>query len=330
MKKQKVLVTRRLPGQSLKKMIRICQMEIWKEDRVMPRAKFFEKVKGKDGLLCLLTDKIDEKAFDAAGKNLRIVANYAVGYNNIDVEEATKRGIMITNTPGVLTETTADLAWSLLMTRARRIAEGDKFVRAKKYKGWAPELLLGKDVYGKTLGIVGLGRIGQAMARRAGGFGMKVIYTDIKRLEGIEKVLKKYVKIRYVKLETLLKKSDFITLHVTLGPATHHLIGKKEFQIMKKSAILVNASRGPVIDEKALVWALKTGQIYGAALDVFEKEPEVEPELLTMDKVVLVPHLGSASIETRVKMADIAVENLIAGLRGKVPPNIVNREVLKK
>lgn len=327
--KQKVFVTRRLPGRSLEKLKKKYLTKINPYDRVLSKKELLKGVRGIEGLLCLLTDTIDKEIMDQAPR-LKVVANYAVGFNNIDIKEATKRGIMVSNTPEVLTDTTADLTWALLMAAARRIVEGDSLIRAKQFKGWAPELLLGQDVWGKTLGIVGLGRIGKEVARRANGFKMKVLYTDAKRLPEAERKLKGIVRLKYVSLKTLLKESDFVTIHVPLLPGTRHLIGKKELKTMKKSTILINVARGPIVDEKALVVALKRGWIAGAALDVYEKEPKVEPGLLRLKNTVLVPHLGSASIETRIKMADMAVENLISGLIGKTPPNIVNKEVVQK
>ncbi|MEN3008594.1 glyoxylate reductase [Pseudothermotoga sp.] len=327
MRKFKVFVTRKILEEGLNMLREKFDVEVSDYDGVIPRKMLLEKVKGVDAILSLLTDAIDAEVMDAAGPNLKIVANYAVGYNNIDVEEATKRGILVTNTPGVLTETTADLAWALMMAIARRIVEADRFVREGKFRGWEPMLLLGTDVYGATLGIVGFGRIGQAMARRALGFGMKVLYHDNARVpEQIEKELK----ATYVDLPTLLKESDFVSLHVPLTKETHHLIGEKELKMMKKGAYLINTARGPVVDEKALVKALKEGWIKGAALDVFENEPEVEPELLKLDSVVLAPHIASASYATRSKMSIMAAENIIKALNGEVPPNLVNPEVLQK
>ncbi|MCS7175458.1 glyoxylate reductase [Pseudothermotoga sp.] len=327
MKRFKVFVTRKILEEGLNMLREKFDVEVSDYDGVIPRRMLLEKVKGVDAILSLLTDTIDAEVMDAAGPNLKIVANYAVGYNNIDVEEATKRGILVTNTPGVLTETTADLAWALMMAIARRIVEADRFVREGKFRGWEPMLLLGTDVYGATLGIVGFGRIGQAMARRALGFNMKVLYYDNARVpEQIEKELK----ATYVDLPTLLKESDFVSLHVPLTKETHHLIGEKELRMMKRGAYLINTARGPVVDEKALVKALKEGWIKGAALDVFENEPEVEPELLKLDNVVLAPHIASASYATRSRMSIMVAENIIKALNGEVPPNLVNPEVLQK
>lgn len=323
--KPKVFVTRKLPEKALEIIRAECEMEINPYDRIITREELIEGVKDKDGLLCLLTDKIDEEIIES-GKNLRIIANYAVGYDNVDVKAATKRKIPVTNTPGVLTNTTADMAWALIFTIARRVTEADKFTKAGKYKSWGPMMFLGGDVYGKTLGIIGLGRIGKAVAKRAKGFDMRVLYFDAFRAD--EKV-EKEMNVQFTDLETLLKESDFVSIHVPLLPSTHHLIGKKELSMMKKTAYLINNSRGPVIDEKALVKALKDKKIAGAALDVFENEPELAPGLADLENAVLTPHISSASIETRTKMAIMAAENLLAGLKGIRPPNIVNPEVLE-
>lgn len=314
MKRFKVFVTRKILEEGLNMLRERYDVEVSDYDGIIPREMLLEKVKGADALLSLLTDNIDAEVMDAAGPNLKIIANYAVGYNNIDVEEATKRGIMVTNTPGVLTETTADFAWTLLMAIARRIVEADKFVREGKFRGWEPMLLLGTDVFGATLGIVGFGRIGQAMARRALGFNMRVLYYDNSR---IDEQIEKELKATFVDLPTLLRESDFVTLHVPLTKQTHHLIGEKELKMMKKDAYLINTARGPVVDEKALVKALKEGWIKGAALDVFENEPEIEPELLKLDNVVLAPHIASASYATRSKMSVMVAENIIKALNGE-------------
>lgn len=327
MAKPSVFITRRIPEESIHLIAHTCEVEVSDFDGVLPRGILLEKVKGKDGILCLLTDTIDRDVMEAAGPKLKVIANYAVGYNNIDVLEATKRGIMVTNTPGVLTETTADLAWALMMSVARRIVEADRFVRAGKFRGWEPMLFLGTDVHGATLGIVGFGRIGQAMARRAQGFDMKVLYHDVKRVpQEVEEALG----VTFYPLEELLQQSDFVTIHTPLTSQTHHLIGERELRMMKKEAYLINTARGPIVDEKVLVRALKEGWIRGAALDVFEREPEIEPELLTLDNVILVPHIGSASFATRTKMAIIAAENLVKALQGEIPPNLVNPEVVRQ
>ncbi len=322
----KVYITRRIPEPGIEMIRKEHEVEINPYDRVLTREELLQAVKGKDGILCLLTDKIDAEVFDSAGPQLKVVSNYAVGYDNIDVNEATKRGIVVTNTPGVLTETTADLAWALILSTARRIVEADKFTRAGKYEGWAPMLFLGQDVYGKTLGIIGMGRIGQAVARRAKGFNMKILYNDIRRIpEEVEKELN----ATFVSLDELLERSDFISLHTYLSPETYHLINEERLKKMKKTAYLINTSRGPVVDETALVRALKEGWIAGAGLDVYEFEPKLVPGLAECENTVLLPHIASASVETRTKMATMAAENLLAVLAGKMPPNPVNPEVLK-
>lgn len=327
MSKPKIFVTRKIPEEGLKMLYEYFDVQVSEYDGVIPKEMLLKKVKGIDGLLCLLTDTIDGEVMESAGSQLKIIANYAVGYNNIDIDEATKRGIMVTNTPGVLTETTADLAWALMMAIARRIVEGDRFVRTGQFRGWEPMLLLGTDLYGATLGIIGFGRIGQAMARRALGFDMKVLYYSRSKADD---QIERQLRATYADLETLLRNSDFVSLHVPLTKQTRHLIGEDQLKLMKKESYLINTSRGPVVDEKALVRALKEKWIRGAGLDVFENEPEIEPELLKLDNVVLAPHLGSASFTTRTKMAKMAAENIIKALRGEIPPNIVNTQVLKK
>ena len=321
-----VLVTRRLAECALEIVRKQCKTEVFPYDRAMSRAELFDAIGDKDGLLCLLSDTIDSALLEAAPR-LRAISNLAVGYNNIDIAAATLRGIPVTNTPGVLTQTTADLTWALLMAAARRVAEGDRFTRAGRFGGWSPTLLLGTDVYGKTLGIVGMGRIGQAVAKRAAGFDMRILYADPQPLEpDTERALH----ATRVELDTLLRESDFVTLHVPLTDATHHLIGSEQLRLMKPTAYLFNTARGSVVDEKALVAALQKKQIAGAGLDVFENEPHIAPELLNLENVVLLPHIGSASVETRTRMAVMAAENLVAALRGEVPPNCVNPEVFRE
>jgi len=316
----KIFITMRLPEEGLK-MLDEHEVEIFEGDAPPSKQEIIEGTRGKDALICLLTDKIDSEVMNASS-NLKIIANYAAGYDNIDIDEATKRGIFVTNTPGVLTETVADLAWALILAAARRIVEGDKFMRGGKFKGWAPMLLLGSDVYGKTLGIVGAGRIGQAVAKRAKGFNMRILYYSRKRKENFEKECN----AEYVDLETLLREADFVSLHTPLTPETYHMIGEKELKMMKSSAYLINTGRGKCVDEKALVKALKEGWIRGAALDVFENEPEIEPELKELENVVLTPHIGSASYETRSRMAVMVAENVLAALKGEIPPNCINPE----
>ena len=321
----KVYLTRRIPEDGIKLLEERHEIEIYKGDAPPSKEEIIEKVRDKEGLLCLLTDPIDKDVFNAAPK-LRAISTYAVGYDNIDMEEATRRKIPVSNTPGVLTETTADLTWALIMAIARRIVEGDKMVREGKFKGWGPMVLLGNDVYGKTLGIIGAGRIGQAVARRAKGFNMRIIYTSRERKSDFERECN----AKFVGLDELLKESDYITLHVPLTEETYHLIGEKELKMMKNSAYLINTARGKCIDEKALVEALKNKDIAGAALDVFENEPLLTPGLAELDNVVLAPHAGSASIETRTKMAIIAAKNLIDSLDGKMPQYCLNPEVFEK
>lgn len=324
LQKPSVFITRMIPSAAVDLLKMHCDVEINMQDRVLSKKELMEKVRGKDGVLCLLTDIIDADVFESAGPQCKIFANYAVGYNNIDIVSATRRKIVVTNTPEVLTDATADLAWVLLFAAARRIVEADRFTRQGKFKGWAPQLFLGLDITGKTLGIIGAGRIGTNFAKKAYGFSMKILYHDVKRNPNFERECR----ARYVELDVLLKSSDFISIHVPLLPETKHLIGSREFSIMKKTAILINTSRGPVIDEKALVKALKNKIIWAAGLDVYENEPELEPELKKLDNVVLLPHIASATIETRTKMGIIAAENILAFFRGEVPPNIVNPEVL--
>jgi glyoxylate reductase len=279
-----------------------------------------------EGLLSLLTDKVDTELMDKA-PTLKVVSNCAVGFDNIDIKAATEHGIIVGNTPGVLTDTTADFAFALMLAAARRVAEGDRMVRAGKWKTWGPMILLGPDVHDATLGIVGLGRIGSAIARRAKGFRMNLIYTDVIR----NKQAEDEHGIKFVDMETLLTQSDFITLHTNLTPETHHMIGQKQFDKMKKTAILVNTSRGPIVDNMALYEALKSGKIAYAALDVTEPEPlPATHPLLTLENVIVAPHIASASVATRTKMGLMAADNLIAGLKGEMPPNPVNPEVLKK
>ncbi len=289
-------------------------------DRPISEKELIENITDAEGLLCLLTDPVTRRVIDA-GKRLKIIANYAVGYENIDMEYANKRGILVANTPGVLTDTTAELAWALLFACARRIVEADRFTREKRFNGWCPTLFLGTELKGKTLGIIGVGRIGTAFALKGKGFGMRVLYFDHHK----NAVLENEVGAEMVEMEDLLKKSDFISLHIPLTEKTHHLIGEREFALMKPSAYLINTSRGAVIDEKMLIQVLKKGRIRGAGLDVYENEPRIPKELIELPNVVLLPHIGSATYETRDKMAETAAENLIAGLSGRTPPNLVNK-----
>jgi glyoxylate reductase len=324
-KNMKIFITRKIPELGLDLLRKEHEIEAYPYDRIPTKKEIIKGLKGKDGLLCLLTDPIDREVINSEPK-LKMIANYAVGYNNIDVKAATEKGIPVSNTPDVLTDTTAEMAWALLFSVARRTVEGDRFTRAGKFNGWAPLLMLGQDISNKTLGVVGTGRIGTAFALKSKGFNMEVLYFDENRNEKLEKELG----AKKVDLSTLLKESDYVSLHVPLIDATHHMIGEKELQLMKKNAILINTSRGPIIDEKALVKALKEKRIFGAGLDVYEQEPIIEKELLALDNVVLQPHSASATTETRTKMAIMAAENMMAGLSGKIPPNCINPEVFKK
>jgi glyoxylate reductase len=298
--------------------------DVWEGDGAMPRDELLQRVPGKTGAITLLTEEVDGELLDAAGADFRIVANYAVGFDNIDVEECTRRGVLATNTPEVLTETTADTAWALLMSAARRVPEGDRFLRSRTPWIWGPEMMLGQDVHGKVLGIVGFGRIGQAVARRGKGFGMSVLYYDVFRPSSdVEEVLN----ATYRDLDELLAESDFISIHVALTPETRHLFRREQFRKMKPTAVLVNTSRGPVIDEAALVDALEAGELFAAGLDVFENEPEVHPGLFELDRAVIIPHLGSATVETRDAMGMLAVDNVTAALEGRRPPTLLNPEV---
>jgi len=300
-------------------------IDINDSDRILPVRELVKRAHGKAGLICLLNDRIDSVVMDEL-ESLKVISNIAVGYDNIDIAAATQRGIMVTNTPGVLTETTADLAFALLLSAARRIPEADQFIRAGKFKNWQlMQPQMGVDIYEKTLGIVGMGAIGQAVAKRARkGFDMRVIYRSLSRKETAEKEYE----AEFVEFDELLAMSDFISIHVPLTEKTKHMFTAQEFKKMKNTAILINTARGPVVDEAALVEVIKDGQIRGAALDVFEEEPSVHPELIKMEEnVVLAPHIGSASIETRLRMAKMAARNMAKGLKGTRPPNLVNEKV---
>ncbi|NHJ83833.1 MAG: D-glycerate dehydrogenase [Asgard group archaeon] len=328
MKKYSVFLTRKIPQKAIDYLLsQNIELEMNQDDRVLTKDEIITGVSGKDGLICLLTDTIDAEVIEAAGKNLKIIANYAVGYNNIDVKTATKKKIPVTNTPGVLTDATADLTMALLLSIARRIVESDKYTREGKFEGWGPLLHLGSSVYGKTIGIIGMGRIGSAVARRAAkGFNMKVLYNNPFRDEELEKELK----MEFCSLESLLKESDFVSIHVPLTKETKHLIGENELNIMKTTAYLINTSRGPVIDEIALYNHLRAEKIAGAALDVYENEPQLTPGLTELDNIILTAHIGSATRETRTQMGFMAVDNLLAGLKGEIPPNCINPEIFEK
>ena len=302
-----------------------CEAEYWRQAERPPREEVLRRVKDKEGLVCLLTEKVDEGLLHEAPK-LRIAANVAVGFDNIDVAACTKSGVVATNTPGVLDETTADFTWALLMAVARRLGEGEQLARSGNWRGWNLDQLCGADIWGKTLGIVGFGRIGRAVARRAMGFNMKVIYTDAVRApEDAEKA----VNATFQDMNTLLAEADFISLHVPLLPETQGLFDAPKFFRMKRTAFLINTSRGPVVDEAALVAALESKKIAGAALDVYENEPFIHPGL-KRPNVVLAPHLASASLETRTKMAVMAANNVVLLFQGQMPLNMVNPSVLKR
>jgi glyoxylate reductase len=324
MAKPKVLATRPLFPAAQEILNASCEVDYWTKPERISKQELFRRVKGKEGLVCLLTERVNLELLSAAPK-LRIAANVAVGFDNIDVAACTKRGVVATNTPGVLDETTADFAWTLMMAVARRLVEGDALVRSGSWKGWDLDQLVGADVWGKTLGVVGFGRIGRAMARRAIGFQMKVIYADAVRAPG---AVEKELNAERRELNSLLAEADFVSVHVPLLPETQGLFDAAKFSRMKPTAYLINTSRGAVVDEAALVHALETGKIGGAALDVFENEPSIHPGL-KRPNVVLAPHIASASIETRTKMACMAAENVVALFKGQRPPNMLNPEALK-
>lgn len=320
-----VYITRQIPDEGVNVLKKACQkVEVNPHDRPLTYDEMLKEVRGRDAIITMLSNRVDARLMQEA-TNLKIVANYAVGYDNIDVKAATVRGIVVTNTPGVLADSTADMAWALLFSVTRRIVEGDKLTRAGQFTGWAPMMLLGGDLVGKTLGIIGAGRIGTAMAMRSRGWCMKVLYTTQSRRNT---VLEEMLGAKRVDLETLLKESDFISIHTPLSEKTRHLIGSQEFSTMKRTAYLINTGRGAVIDEDALVQALRNRQIAGAGLDVYEEEPKLKPGLAELDNVVLAPHLGSATVETRTKMSLMAAENIIAVLNRQKPPNCVNPEAL--
>ncbi|MBU0456637.1 MAG: D-glycerate dehydrogenase [Nanoarchaeota archaeon] len=324
--KPKIFITGKIPEKGLKFLQDSCQVKVYSKNQVISQKELIKGVKWCDALLCLLTDKINKKIVDV-NPNLKIISNYAVGYNNIDIKYATKKGIPVTNTPGVLTDAVAEHTFALLLAVARRISESDKLIRAGKCNDWEPMLLLGSQMKSKTLGVIGLGKIGAGVAERAHkSIGVNVLYHDIKRNSKFEREYK----AKFVSLNDLLKKSDFITLHIPLLPSTKHLIGKKGLSMMKKTAYLINTSRGPVIDEEALVQALKRKQIAGAALDVFENEPKLSPGLAKLDNVVLTPHTASATVEARTAMSELATKNILAVLSGKKAEFTVNPEVYRK
>ena len=322
-KNSRVFISRPLPDEAVSYLAEHCDIQMYPEDAPLRPEQLAEACREADGLMACGV-RVGEEVLQHTAK-LRVVANVGVGYDNIDVAACTRRRIVVTNTPGVLSDTTADLAFALLMAAARRIVEGDRFVRGGRWERWEWKLLWGADIHSKTLGLYGFGSIGQAMARRGRGFSMRILYHA--RHRGPQAV-ERELDALYVDREKLLREADFLSLHVPLTPETQYLIGARELALMKPSVFLINTARGKVVDEEALAQALKTRRIAGAGLDVFEKEPRIHPELLKLDNVVLLPHVGSATAETRGKMAKLAAENLLAALEGRRPPNIVNPEVL--
>jgi len=323
----KVYVTRKVPEQALEILRSVADVNVWdREDVPPPRQVILRELAQADGVFSLLTDRIDAEVM-AAAPRLKVISNFAVGFDNVDIPAATKRGIVVTHTPDVLTETVADFTVCLMLAAARRLVEADRYTRDGKWKTWEPLLLAGQDIHHATLGLIGLGRIGAAVARRAQGFGMRVLYYDVVRREDLERSLS----ITYRSLDDVLRDSDVISVHVPLSEQTRHLIGRAQFALMKNTAVFVNTSRGPVVDQRALAEALASRRIFAAGIDVFEQEPiSSDDPLLKLDNVVVVPHIASASIPTRIRMATLAAENLVAVLQGKRPPNPVNPEVLAK
>jgi glyoxylate reductase len=320
-----VFITRMIPQPGIDLLKHLCgRVEVNPDDRTLSKRELIEAVRGKDGVLCLITDVLDGEFLEAV-KGLKVISNYGVGFNHIDVAAATRLGILVTNTPGVLTGATADLTWALIFAVSRRIVEADRFTRAGLFSEWQPMLFLGSEISGRTLGVVGAGRIGSAVAMKSRGFEMPVLYAD----SGPNPDLDSATGARLVALDDLLREADIVSLHVPLTAGTRHLIGERELSLMKKTAVLINTSRGPVIDEAALVRALKSGRIAGAGLDVYENEPRLEPGLSGLDNAVLLPHLGSATLETRTRMSVMASENLISGLSGELPVHLVNKEVFQ-
>lgn len=314
-------MARRIPDEGLATIAEACVADVWPEELPPPRDELLRRVAGCDGILTLLTDRVDDELLDAAGPGLKVVSNYAVGFDNVDVPACARRGVAVGNTPGVLTETTADLAWALLMAAARRLPEGDRYVRSGQWKTWGPMLLLGPDVHGSTIGIVGFGRIGQAVARRARGFAMEILYHDVAELPA---EVTDPLGASYVPLDELLARSDYVSLHVNLTAETRHLINATTLAAMKPTAVLVNTSRGPVVDQVALAAALRDGTIWAAGLDVTDPEPiRMDDPLVGLDNCLIVPHIASATRATRGRMAAMAAANLLAGVRGEPLPTPV-------
>ena len=325
MARANVYITRMIPQETIDELKKLHDVEVNELDRALTREELLKAVNGRDAIISLLTDTIDGDVLDSAGPQCKIVANYAVGFNNFDLKAATERGVVMTNTPGVLDDATATHAWALLLTTARRISESERYVRDGKWEGWAPMAFIGQDVDGKTLGVAGLGRIGKKFAKKGIAFDMDIIYTNEHRDLAFEKEFN----ARFVDKETLLKESDYLSLHLPLLADTKHYIGEKELGKMKPTAILINAARGPLIDEKALVQALKNKVIFAAGLDVFEDEPKLAPGLVELENAVIVPHIASATIQTRLAMGKIAINNVISVLNGEAPQTCINPEVLK-
>ena len=323
-----IYVTRKIPDAGLKLLEeKFGKIEVNEEDRILSKEELMQKVKGRDAILSLLTDNVDEDVIIAAGPQCKIFANYAVGFNNINIEAATKHGVMVSNTPGVLTDTTADLAISLMFAVARRLAEGDRYMRAGNYKFWGPLLMLGKEITNKTIGIIGAGRIGSNIAYKMHkGFNMKVVYHD----RNVKPEIEKDLNAVRVDLDTLCREADYIFINMNYVPETHHLINEANIKLMRPDTVIINTARGPIIEEKALVKALKEKRIFGAGLDVYENEPQMEEGLADLYNVVLEPHIGSATIETRNNMSVIAAKNIIQALSGETPESLVNPEVLNK
>lgn len=324
--KYKVFVTRKIPEVGINLLKKKYVVKVYPENRIIPRKELLAGVRWCDALLCLLTDKIDKEVIEA-NPQLKVISNYAVGFNNIDIKSASSKGIPVCNTPGVVTDAVAEHTFALILSLARRIIEADNFTKSGKYHGWDPFLFIGTELKGKTLGIVGLGKIGEGVAERAAkGMGMKVVYYDIRKNLKFEKEFN----AKYFSLYKLLKEADVISIHVPLLPSTHHLIGRKELSLMKSSAFLINTSRGPVIDEKALVQALQQRKIRGAALDVYENEPKLAPGLARLKNVVLTPHTASATMEARSFMSELAARNIIDVLEGRKSPYIINKDMYNK
>ncbi len=328
MARPQIYITRPLPELAMQRLEGVVDYRMWdREHEPVPRETLLREIVDVDGIICLITEKMDAEAIDRA-RRCRVISQVAVGYDNIDVPAATRRGILVTNTPGVLTETTADMAWAILMATARRVVEGDKFTRSGRWKTWELMGFTGQDVYGATLGIIGMGRIGAAIARRARGFAMPILYHNRNRLD---EALEAELGARYAALDDLLRQADFVMVSTALTPATRHLISERELGLMKRNAVLVNIARGPIVDQRALYRALVDEKIWAAGLDVFEVEPvPMDEPLLKLDNAVIPPHLGSGSIKTRLKMATMAAANCVAGVTGKTPPNVVNPEAIER